>query len=211
MVGKTVLAAASVGVVLLGGLLAADTPGTASADAAVARQPAAAPNELVGLLDHGRNQTFHATYRAVSTEVGAQGQSVTVELWQKPPRKRQDLVLTAQDRTGRTSAFHLPGRSVACQQVDQGAWTCANADGSAATGADALIAQITAAGVPSAGRDETINGVPVRCFDLAVAGGVAQVCVTRTGVPARISSGPSRFELAELGSEVPDSVFEPPQ
>lgn len=170
-------------------------------------------SELVRLLRQGELETFHARYRATSPP-GEEGgdQEVSMELWQKPPRQRQDLLISAAGQQGRTSGFVLGDRSVSCTQNAGEPWSCREVDAAAVGGPDAflrLLATEVSGGALDA-RDDTIAGSPVRCFHFPLPASTADVCVTRQGVLARVAAGESFIELVELGSTVPDRIFSPP-
>jgi hypothetical protein len=170
-------------------------------------------SELVRLLRQGELETFHARYRATSPpgDDGG-GQEVSMEVWQKPPRQRQDLLVTAGDQQGRTSGYVLGDRSVSCTQSGGEPWTCRQVDTAAGGGPDAflrLLATEVSGGALDA-RDDTIAGASVRCFHFPLPASTADVCVTRRGVLARVAAGESFIELVELGSTVPDRIFSPP-
>ncbi|MGI8685070.1 MAG: hypothetical protein ACR2MO_08300 [Acidimicrobiales bacterium] len=167
--------------------------------------------EFGALLAKGKQAVFHARYSAVSDDPEAAGQELSMELWRKAPRERFDVTISAGGTTARSSGFRLPKDSVACTSEADGPWTCQPAEAGAA-GPDALIAQVAAEmkGRTIVARDDRIGGSSVRCFTLPLDSYPGEVCVTRTGVPARVSAGPSRIELVELTTTVPDQVFSPP-
>lgn len=172
-------------------------------------------SELVGLLRLGREATFHARYRSTPGEPTEDpGQDVAIELWRKPPNQRQDLVVTAGGEVGRTSAFVRDKKAVSCVEEGPSAWTCRDVPGNAGaeTGPDAFLARLVteASGPASDPRDDTIAGTAVRCFNVPLSSGTAEVCVTRSGVPARIRVGPAFLEMVELSATVSDRIFTPP-
>lgn len=164
--------------------------------------------ELATLLAKGATQTFHARYRAVSPDQP----DLTIEYWRKPPRQRQDLVVSVSGQVGRTASFVLPGRTRSCVQEGPAPWKCEKVAGAPGGGPDAFLRLLVAqVGGPALDvRDDTVAGSAVRCFRFPVQAAIADVCATRTGVAARVSDGSSLIELTELTPSVPDRVFTPP-
>ena len=172
--------------------------------------------ELADLLAKGRLQTFHARYRAASPDQPDQ----TIELWRNPPNQRQDLVVSASGQVGRTASFLLRNRALTCVQEAPAPWKCQSAPPSASAGVaggvgpgpDAFLRLLVGevSGPALDVRDETIAGSSARCFRFPLQAATADVCATRTGVPARISDGSSLIELTSLSAAVPDRVFTPP-
>ena len=165
--------------------------------------------ELASLLARGQAQTFHAVYRATSPEQP----DASVEYWRKPPKQRQDRIISAGGETGRTASFTLPSGLLSCVQEAAGPWHCAKVDGAAgADGPDAFLRLLVGdvRGPALDVRDDTIAGAAVRCFRFPLPAATADVCATRSGVPARISDGSSLIELTSLTGVVGDAVFRPP-
>ncbi len=164
--------------------------------------------ELADLLAKGRLQTFHATYRAASPDQP----EATIELWRKPPNQRQDLVVSASGQVGRTASFVLRRASLSCVQEGPAPWTCQKVAAPPGAGPDAFLRLLVGevSGPALDARDETIAGASARCFRFPLQAAIADVCATRSGVPARISHGSSSIELTELTMSVPDRVFTPP-
>ncbi len=173
------------------------------------RPPTAAGVELTRLIDAGRSQTFHGRYQATSTDPAAAGSQVTLDLWRKPPREREELLQVSGGRSVRSAGFLLPPISVLCRQADaNAAWTCANTP---QTQADDLLKGVTGdvAGQAAAVRDDTVASRPVRCFGVPGAQ-PSELCLTPQGITARLTTGSSKIELVDLSFDVPDDVFAPP-
>lgn len=168
--------------------------------------------ELASLIEKGTKVTFHARYRATSSDPSAGGQELTMELWRHPPHQRHDVVVSASGKNARSALFVRPSQSVLCTREGEAAWTCRNVPDTQASGPEALLRQITEqAGRVSSPRDHVIAGSAVRCFVFPLAASTGEVCVTGDGIPARISSEPSSIELVELTREEPSpQVFDPP-
>src|SRR5438874_13807704 len=60
---------------------------------------------LVELLDRGRAVPVHVKYAVRSAQADAQGSNVEIELWRKPPRVRQDTVVTSPGQSARGATF----------------------------------------------------------------------------------------------------------
>lgn len=167
-------------------------------------------SELIGLLKKGRTATFHARYQAESSET--EGEEVAIDVWRKPPQIRQDTRVSASGRTASTSTFVLADRTVACTRADEAGWQCRTNPEHRPNDPDALIQGVTEelASGPMEVREEVIGGTPARCFTVADGERTREVCATRQGVPARVSSGGARLELVELDTAVSDTVFKLP-
>jgi hypothetical protein len=189
---------------------AADRPSaTTTPGAAGGGGSGAGGSELSTLIRQGREVTFHAVYRAAPPPGSSTNQQLTLELWRKPPREREDLIQTSGGQEQRTSGFLLPPQSVICRQTGPAApWTCANTS-QALPDAEGLVKGLSeeVAGQASAGRDEMVGARPVRCFTVPAAGTVSDLCLTKEGITARVVSQGSRIELVDLSFDVPDDVF----
>lgn len=166
--------------------------------------------DLIALLKKGRAATFHARYHGGSSET--EGQDVAVEVWRKPPQIRQDTRVSAAGKTASTSTFVLADRTVACARADDAGWQCQPTPEHRPNEPDALIQGVTdeMARGPMEVRDEVIAGTAARCFTATDGEQMREVCATRQGVPARVSSGGARIELVELDAAVSDNVFKLP-
>lgn len=210
---RTRLLAAVAVVGLLGAVLAVVSSG---ADGDVAAEPTTtvdrtdldpAASELLGLLESGRDTTYHAVYRGTSPEVEGE---IRLETWQSPPRIRQDSELTAQGTAVETRTIGDRSGVVRCGRID-GRWTCRRAaDGNDPLGpiSQASIEQLTRGSVGA--RDTTVDGRAVRCFSLRVEQGSSELCATAEGIVVRVSSAGSQIELVSLETAVDDDVFELP-
>ena len=198
----------------LGAVVILDGDGGAPAPVSAVPADPGVAGELLTLLEQGRGKTFHARYQATSSDAAVASQQLTLELWQKPQRQRQDVIISASGTSGRSAGFVSESGAVSCTQ--EGAadrpWSCRTVPGPAETGPTALVKQLTSqvAGQQVTVHDDRIAGEQVRCFGLPLGTATAEVCVTGQGVPARVSSGASRFELVELSAEVSDDIFTPP-
>jgi hypothetical protein len=211
-----VLAAVAVAAGLVGaGYLLARPAGDAAPAAAPPPTTSAIANgaggaELRGLLGKGRGETYHARYQASSTDPGAAGQDLVLELWQRGTDRRQDLLIAADGRKAHSAGFLLPGGAVSCTSSADAPWTCKKVTGNQ-TGEpmlDQLAEQFS--GKAGAGRDDTIADLKVRCFPVPAGTTTGEICLTEHGVPARVLAGPSRFELTALTTDIADGTFQPP-
>lgn len=168
--------------------------------------------ELAALLERGKAAVFHARYKAVTQDPAATGQELSMELWRRAPQERFDVTVSAQGRQAVSSVFRLSEATVACTREGEQAWTCRPVSAAGPSAPDALIARLAeeTKGRTFTVRHDRINDTPVRCFTVALDAYPAEVCVTTSGVPARVSAGPSRIELVELDSSVAADVFSPP-
>jgi hypothetical protein len=207
--------AVGAGLVGAGYLLASNKDDAPAAPQAAAPTSGTATNgaggaELRALLEHGRSETYHARYKASSTDPGAAGQDLTLELWQRGSDRRQDLLLNADGKKAHSAGFLLPSGAVSCTMQADTPWSCKNVSGSASS--EPMLDQMAGqfAGQAGLGRDDSIVGFKVRCFAVPVGTGTGEICLTERGVPARVMAGPSRFELTELDTTVQDETFRPP-
>ncbi|WP_436794816.1 hypothetical protein [Actinospongicola halichondriae] len=160
--------------------------------------------ELAELLALGRDQTVHAVYRT------AGGDDVTLELWRKDGKVRQDTHVEADGSTADTAGFLVDGESITCSRRDDSDWTCSQAV--AETSPDGIFGSVLEqlAGVDVEARDDTIDGADVRCFTFGAADGDGEVCVTEAGTPVRAAVGDTAIELVESDGDVDDDIFDPP-
>ena len=158
--------------------------------------------QLVSLLQTGESATFHATYRVTGASPGG---VQSLEIWQSPPRVREDTVASANGHTARTASFSENSTTHLCVQQDGGPWTCTRA----AVDPNNLIATIagSVAGQSVAVTQTTIDNRKVQCFQVASG---PQLCATSAGIPVLIAGGSVRYELASLTSSVSSSDLNPP-
>jgi hypothetical protein len=158
--------------------------------------------ELISLLQTGQRATFHATYRVVG---GPPGGVQSLEIWQSPPRVREDTVAAANGHTARTASISQGTTTHLCIQRDGGPWTCQGS----AIDPNNIVATIagSVAGQPVAVTETTINNRKVQCFQI---GSGAQLCATSSGIPVLIASSSVRYELVTLSSSVNAADLNPP-
>jgi hypothetical protein len=166
--------------------------------------------ELVSLLNAGREVTFHATYRAIGDPKTLGGQ-LTFEVWQLPPRAREDTVSTNGSTVVRTESFVDATSAHLCSQTDQKTWVCHPAKLGASRGPQGMLATIgnEVAGQSVAVVDNTVAGRQVKCFTVG-SGTSVELCATPAGIPVLIADSSIRLELISLSSTVGSSTFKPP-
>jgi hypothetical protein len=166
-------------------------------------------SQLITLLRMGEGLTVHATYQVVGDPAKV-GNASTIELWQQPPRVREDTVRQLGTQTVHTISLQLPSGQVLCTQRDNGPWTCARQPAAQASpaGAAGLLATVPSqlAGRTVTTRRDTVNGRKVQCFAAAP----LELCATDSGVPALIRSPDVRYQLTNLDTTVSDTAFVPP-
>lgn len=155
---------------------------------------------LVELLRAGEGATFHAIYEV------RRGDAVesTIEVWQRGSRTRVD----SSTATGGTVAVFRTGERTDTCTREEGTWNCERGP-AGSRGFKAFVDEAVndLRGSTVVARDASIAGQKVRCFKL---GEEADVCVTRTGIPARLAAGGSTTELTLLEADVTGNVFELP-
>jgi hypothetical protein len=164
--------------------------------------------EMLALLKAGQSVTFHATFHAANVPG-----SLDFEVWQAPPRLREDTVRTADGHTDRTATITDNKATSFCTQHDNAAWSCHPVASSTTVGIAAIEASVTAAttGQSVAVSDSNIGGRKVRCFDVGAGPDALRLCATLNGIPVLISNANVRYELGTLDSRVPASSFTPPK
>ncbi|MGH9137104.1 MAG: hypothetical protein ACRD0G_08655 [Acidimicrobiales bacterium] len=209
-----VVVAAVIGFAVLGG----DDDGDDASDPASGAPPSLPPpveaqldaegQELVDLLESGRDGTYHATYVAT---VDAAGAEQTLELWRRDGLLRQDTRQVSDAGTVETAGFLLEdGETIACDRVNEGDWTCArqvspqSADGVFGT----ITSQLEGADVTV--TEEEVAGRPARCFAVPAPDGEVSQCVSADGIPLRLRGPGVELLLTDLSEDVPDDIFTPP-
>lgn len=164
----------------------------------------ASGSELADLLALGREQTVHATYRATG------GDDLTLEIWRKDGRVRQDTHVESEAGSADTAGFLLDGESIACSRRDDEDWTCSSSSTEASPDGlfGTVVDQLSGAAVEAS--DDEVDGREVRCFRFDAADGTGEMCVTADGIPVRAVVGDSGLELVDTDDDVDDSVFDPP-
>ncbi|MFN2608022.1 MAG: hypothetical protein ABR511_09020 [Acidimicrobiales bacterium] len=183
------------------------TPPAGSA-ASTAPAPTGPAAELVRLLRRGASLDFDARYTSAGSAPS------TAHLWRRPPLARLDTQSGSGDTASTSAQIVTSGGPVACTQAGRGPWSCAPKPGLDVAEVGVIPPSVVAAlsAVHVTARDDTVIGLAVRCFTIAAGPGAsADVCVTSSGVPARLASGDTRLDLVSLSlSRPPDSVFVAP-
>lgn len=172
--------------------------------------------ELVALAGEGQRREFHARY-TTSGAVSSAGQpfSVALELWNKPPRVRRNLSITTQGQVVESADIQGEDSLVRCGKPSaEAGWQCvtpprgaANEPGAVAFG----LAPGALAGRPVTATDETVTNQPAKCFEVGMGTeSPEELCLSREGIPLRVTSGAAVLELETLELSVEDKVFEPP-
>lgn len=172
--------------------------------------PDAEATTLLGLLEEGRDLTFHATYEATG-DTESFGGELTVEVWRKDGKIRQDSVLETSSGTIRTAGFVIDGKTLTCSQRDEQAWSCSSA-ADPGTNEDGVFGSVAAEleGVDVTESEDTIGGRAARCFSFPAGDGPGLLCLTPDGMPLKLSANGQELTLAEASSSVDDVVFAPP-
>lgn len=180
-------------------------PATATGKAGVALS--AEGRELVGLLEKGLEATYHARYQSVLADPRAEGTRMTMDVWRRGALTRQEVAVQAQTTRTRTATFQLPPQTFQCSQVGDNPWSCKPpSDAKAITPPEAEIREELGRGAIKA-RDESIAGVPVRCFTFPAGGDLSETCLMKDGALARMTTASSRFDLVAFSSAVTDDAF----
>jgi hypothetical protein len=171
-------------------------------------------DELLALLDKTDQATYHARYKLSSPAAASRSTDVTLETWRQGASLREDQTASQGGTTAVIRSIKTPSGIVVCQNAENTAWSCRNGQAGTVAGStdvDALRQHLQGADVTV--HSDTIVGVPVRCFTIALAtaqGPSTDVCLTADGVPARSASGDEKVELQTLDQVVPDGTFTPP-
>ncbi len=176
--------------------------------------PASAPldaegQELVGLLQKGRQLTFHATYKQSGDP--APGGDVTIEVWRKGGNIRQDSHTTSGSGDNDTAGFVVGGKATTCSKVGSEPWSC-SAQPDPGTNLDGIFGSATTqlSGLDVKASDATVAGRPARCFSFPQSDGTGTICVSPDGLPLQLKINQLDLTLQDESSTVDDSVFQPP-
>jgi hypothetical protein len=163
--------------------------------------------ELVDLMKKGLDATYHARYQSFLADPRAQGTQMTMDVWRKGERTRQEVAVQAQNAKTRSGTFELPPHLFQCSQVGDGQWTCQRPSEATAPASPEIKVNEELGRGAIAARGDTIGGVPVRCFTFPAGGDLSETCLMRDGVVARLVTPSSHFELMAFSPVVPDDVF----
>jgi hypothetical protein len=162
-------------------------------------------HELVTLLQRGAGLTVHATYRAA-------GNGAVLELWQLPPRLREDVVQTAGGHVVQTSTMTDGTTNRICYRRDTGPLTCQTVGAAQrqAVGLDGILSAIVdgLAGQPVAVASSSVGGTKVRCFTVSAQ---TKVCAASDGLPVLIAGQNVTYQLVSRSPTVDAAVFAPPK
>ena len=163
--------------------------------------------EAIDLMQRGLDATYHARYQSAIADPRAQGTVMTMDVWRKGTLTRQELAVQAQSVKTRSDTFQLPPNTVHCTQVADRPWSCEPPAETKPSDAPEVTIRAELARGSIKARDDTIGGVPVRCFTFPAGGELTETCLMGDGVAARLVTPSSRFELAAFTSDVPDDAF----
>jgi hypothetical protein len=168
--------------------------------------------ELLDLLEGGRDLTHHATYVATGDPATVPGE-LTIQVWRSDGRVRTDTRQVTEDGSVETAGFLLGDDSIiTCNRANEGEWTCATQESGTDTSADTFFGtyatQLQGRDVSVA--DEEIGGRAARCFSVTGEDGEVSFCITPDGLPVRLRGQATELLLTDLSEDVPDDVFTPP-
>jgi hypothetical protein len=190
------------------------TPTTNSSSEATLPPPVSAPLDaeaevLADLIAEAREATFHAVYKATGDAVGGE---LTLEVWRKDGRIRQDSTLVGSTGTGYTAGILDDDQAITCSKQDEAEWVCSETADATETNPDgifgAVIEQLAGADVTES--TETIDGREARCFSFPTGDGTGSMCLTDEGIPLRLTINETNLVLETLEDDVEDDVFTPP-
>jgi hypothetical protein len=168
--------------------------------------------ELHGLIERAEATTGHAVYSAGPSAAGMQ----TVEVWRGPAdggtRRRYELTREVPDGATTTVLFIVaPDSVVNCARSGQAPYTCTELPAGSIGDVVAAALGVDLANVDLAVRDDAVGDRAVRCFTVAGADPVTQVCIDPVDATVvRLTSPELDVTLASTDDDVPENVFEPP-
>jgi hypothetical protein len=186
------------------------TGSTVTVPAAVSLPSDAEGRSLLELMEKGRSLTFHATYKATGDPAVLPGE-LTIEVWRKGGKIRQDTSLKSDSGTAHTQSFVIDGKSLTCTQENNDPWSC-SPESDPGTNVDGVFGSTAAQlrGIDVTARDDTVSGRAAKCFDFATADGAGTLCFTPDGLPLRLALAGQDLSLNDLQTSVDDAVFSPP-
>lgn len=156
--------------------------------------------QLVARVEQGALVTHHAVYEQTGGH--------RFEVWTDGERVREETTPADGDRR---LLLRTEGEAINCIE-EGGEWSC-DEPTEAAPGLrdrlDQLIADLTGAEV--AISEATIADIEVECFDITGGEVDLQICVTQTGIVARLAAGDDEIELVDLDDDVDDDDFDAPE
>jgi len=163
---------------------------------------------LFSLLDKARDLTFHASYSATN----AQQETFQIQIWRKGGLVRQDVTAMTEGKPLLQSAFVLKQKAITCSKLDVDPWQCSDIDNSNLTKSDGVFGAVRdqLGGIDVTQRDDKIAERDVTCFQWQFEGDKGEMCVLKSGIPARATIGPTTISLTSDQSDVGDDVFQPP-
>ena len=165
--------------------------------------------ELAELLEDRQEVAYHARYEGQSVDTS----SIVIETWQDSDgRVRQDQILSAAGQGAHLVSIDGDDGPLRCNRVSEQGWTCrraAPAEAAADDPIEAIRARLAEGEVTA--HDEQVDDEPARCFELGAEDETSELCVRPdTGIPVRISAGPTELRLVLLEMTVDPAAFEPP-
>jgi hypothetical protein len=163
-------------------------------------------DEALALLREAQEGTVHARYESVGDSAGGAFPRA-IEVWRREGQSRTDTEYAAEGRVARSASFRLTSGAVACQQIDDGPWSCVNADDAGGDLFDQAAADL--AGADVAATNKRVQERDARCFTFQGEDSV-ELCFNDDGLLLRLAVGSSALELVDADGDVNDDDFTPP-
>jgi hypothetical protein len=168
---------------------------------------------LASLLGDARDHTFHARY-TVRADAKVVGGTLSLEWWNKKGHSRVDTTRTSGSDVVKTASIVDGDDGALCQKTGGQGWSCHKISVPAPGDPNGMLASLTAqlSGRSITEHDGTVRGHKARCFHVSASAGAEaiDVCTDADGVLLRNASSDVSYEIADLDSDVPDSVFKAP-
>jgi hypothetical protein len=170
--------------------------------------------ELYALVQAGRASEYYVRFDLSGSSLPPSATSTSLEIWRSGPRLRQDTTL--EDATGITHGINLggPDGTITCRE-QPGLEVSCRQDSTTPLPPDAdflssIMERLSGAEIVT--REDSIAGVPARCFvlDGDVAANRSEVCLSATGVPLVVEVPGLRARANETTTAVDPAVFVPP-
>jgi hypothetical protein len=170
--------------------------------------------ELYALVQAGRGSDYYVRFQLSGSSLPIGASNAALEIWRSGPRIRQDTRLDEAAGVTHGANFGGPDGTVTCRE-QPGLELACRQDSTAPLPPEAdflssIMERLSGAAIVA--RDDTVIGVPARCFvlDDRTPANRSEVCLTAGGVPLVVEVPALRAEALETAGAVDPTIFVPP-
>jgi hypothetical protein len=170
--------------------------------------------DLANAINNASSLTYHAVYQGSHEDVNGAPTEITVEVWRGLPLARRDTRVKAGDGTLQTRELRLADGLFGCVDTQKGdtepEWICLPDAGQGTDAAEPVLGRARPVEGTVTVADDTVGGVPSRCYTVTGVSKVEEVCFDADGIPTSIDGGDGAIVRTQVGRGIdPDDIVIP--